>query len=333
MSTAPLLPTAPQRLLAPVFGIAPKLLVLACAATRTLLDAVRATVVELLAAVAAIMVALPPRRKAGIILPGTPGTLPRTASVGRMTASRALLSQTASAGRGTATRALPPVGPDTPGMVSQRASSFASPLTANTARAADVARRARGAGAAARRRVMIRTASQQTARRARPLAQALRRITPRSVKKAAKAGALVGITSLIGVASPFVVDAVKAGGEAVTLSQLETALLNMDEEVLNEAVCLWHESDKSDSLLREDMKALEQKTDNNAEENSQAVHAIGMVMHMREARARQCMIQTEYEEAARNLQESLGNKQHKEQKQKLVFCVKTIPNREQLYLE
>ncbi len=45
------------------------------------------------------------------------GNLPRTASVGRLTASRALPSQTAAAGRQTAARALPPVGPDTPGML------------------------------------------------------------------------------------------------------------------------------------------------------------------------------------------------------------------------
>ena len=96
---------------------------------------------------------------------------------------------------------------------------------------------------------------------------------------------------------------------------------------------MWRESDKSDSLLREDMKALEQKTNNNAEENLQAVHAIGMVMHVKEAKARQCMIRTEYTEAFENLQKAMNKQGATEQRQKLVFKKRTIPGRERLYLE
>ncbi len=129
------------------------------------------------------------------------------------------------------------------------------------------------------------------------------------------------------------VDAVKAGSEAVAITQLETALLEKDEEILNEAVRMWRESDRSDSLLREDMKALEQKTSSNAVEHLQAVQAIGMVMHVKEAKARQRMINTEYNEAFEKLQKAMRKQDVTEQKQKLVFRKRTIPGRERLYLE
>ncbi len=218
-------------------------------------------------------------------------------------------------------------------MVAQGASNFVSPLTSNTAKAAAVARRAGGAAGRTGRRTLTRPATVQTAQKARPIAQVLRRIRPKSARKAAKAGALVGLTSIIGVASPFVVDAVKAGSEAVAITQLETALLEKDEEVLNEAVRMWRESDRSDSLLREDMKALEQMTNNNAAENSQAVQAIGMIMHVKEAKARQRMINTEYTKSFENLQKAMRKQDVTEQRQQLVFRKRTIPGRERLYLE